>query len=196
MIVHDTRVTGNIRASSTSAPNIYAVNGSTSVQHIFNWVASYAGSHGGLSDLFILAHGLGGRNVYDSGRGMSYTASGGGGEVLIGREGLHIGNVALTNILNGQVTKITLVSCLIANNSDERIRGTQFDGWQLCRELAGHSGAEVVASSATQLYLQDDNSIVNRIFGMANQIHWSSVEDMEPPVYSFPADGSEPRRLR
>lgn len=196
MIVHDTAVLGRITPGSSTAPNVYPVNEHVGVQHIFNWVNSYARSCNGLSNLFILAHGLVNRPMHDARLAMSYRASGGGGEIQLGREGLHLGNISLTAIISGQVARITLLSCSIANNSDGRIRNTRFDGWQLCREFAGYTRAEVIASAVNQDYSRRGNNFVTRFLGLADEIDWSTLTDMEPPVYSFPSDGSEPRRIR
>lgn len=193
MIVHDIRVEGRIQAGSGTAPNIYRVDSSISVRHIFNWVRQYAEQRGGLDELFILAHGLTNRALHDSRLGMSYRATGGGGGIEIGREGLSLTNINIVSTLNTHVRKVTLFCCAIADNSDFRLTGTVYDGWQFCREFAGNCGCEVIASRSLQDYTRRADNFLTRIAGVANQIEWNSLINMEGPVFRFLPNGDTNR---
>jgi hypothetical protein len=183
MLVHDTRLSGT---APTIAPNTYRVNGSTSLKDALSWIATYARKSGGLDQLSIMCHGYEG-GVHDGRVGVSTMDLGFGLQFC--REGLTLGNVDLAGRLDGLVEIIILYACGPANTR-AGFEGTSADGREFCRELAGWTGAEVLAAIETQYYLKEPRSgLIKRLFriGADDTINFGNWEGQ---LYRFSPDGT------
>lgn len=105
MLVHDTRLDGT---APHLAPNVYKVNGATPLSQALGWISKYASSQGGLDQLLIMCHGLGGA-VLDTNTRESAVELGFGLQLC--RETLTLANVSATNVLKGKVDTIVLYAC-------------------------------------------------------------------------------------
>jgi hypothetical protein len=172
MVWHDRRLAGN---PPRIAPNIYNVDASVAIDHALGWIATYAKKNSGLTDLYIMCHGYE-AGIEDEQNQMSRGALGFGLQLC--KEGLTLSNVGKTASWKGLVQRIT--------NTDSTQRGSWGDGGRFCGELALHTGAVVVASSATQYYNHEDRGML-----------WWKREDeidfgaWEGSVYEFLPDGTK-----
>lgn len=186
MILHDRRLAGN---PPQAAPNIYQVDGNVSIQHCVGWVATYARSRSGLTELDILCHGWFG-NTDDERTQMCWTedASLGFGLQLC-REGLTLANVSLTAAWSRLIHRVSLYSCGPANTRPGAA-GTEGDGRRFCGELALWSGAEVIAAVHTQWYNRN-RTFWERLAG-ANQAGTIDFGAWEGEVYRFDPQTGQP----
>ncbi|RDB03429.1 hypothetical protein [Runella aurantiaca] len=182
MILHDTRLGGS--APSGLADNIFKVNEKNDTAHIFQWIATYARSQGGLDNLFIMCHG-GTKEKSEMVDGGASAQS----RVLkerglqIGAQNLLHSNLNVTAVLNGLVAKITVFACNIAE-TDKGSKLTADDGKLFCKYLAVYTGAEVIASSETQKYHKV--GLLALFSDTAGTIDFGAWEG---PVFSFLPDG-------
>jgi hypothetical protein len=176
MLVHDNRLAG---ASPVNlAQNTFTVGATTSIHGAFSWIATYAASQSGLDNLIFMCHGY--ESIVEDDIELQSIQSGGFGLHLC-REGLTNRNLTETAVLFGKVNRIILLACAPAGSTPMNV-GRNGDGRRFCGELALYTGADVMASSETQMY---HGATTGRIdFGA-----W------EGSVYLFPADGSNPRVL-
>ena len=101
----------------------------------------------------------------------------GGFGLDLGREGLDLSNVNVMRWLRDRVQIITIHACATADTAPGNA-GTSGDGRQLCREIAAHTNAEVIAGVQTQYYNPS---------GAGGRIDFG---DWEGPVYRFSPDGT------
>ncbi len=181
MILHDTRLNGS--APSGLADNIFKVDKKNDTAHVFQWIATYARSQGGLDNLFIMCHGgvksTGGVHCDVSAQSIEQRARG----LQIGAQNLLLSNLNVTAALNGLVKKITVYACNIAE-TDPGAKNTADDGKLFCKNLAGYTGAEVIASSEAQTYHK--RGILRYFSDKAGTIDFGAWEG---PVFSFTPDG-------
>ena len=183
MLVHDTRLSGTAPAV---APNTYRVNGLTPLRDALAWISSYARMNGGLTQLSIMCHGYEG-GVSDGAKGLSAMDLGFGLQLC--RESLTLANVDLTARLDGLVELVVLYACGPARTRPG-FAGTAADGSELCRELAGWTGAEVIAAVETQYYVkQPPAGFLRRLFGIGAQ-DTINFGPWEGQVYRFSPDGT------
>jgi hypothetical protein len=174
MVWHDTRLAGTAPAI---APNTYTVDATTPIQHAIGWITTYARNNGGLTDLFVMAHGY---EAIISDAAAQQSVMRGGFGVQICRESLLPGNLQLMSSLDGLIGIITLYCCAPADTHPQN-RSRYGDGERFCRELAAITNAEVVAAVETQYY---------NTSGTNNQINFGNWEGA---VYRFSPDGSKSR---
>ncbi|MFN8345979.1 MAG: hypothetical protein U0X91_13290 [Spirosomataceae bacterium] len=180
MILHDIRLYGT--APSALADNIFKVDKKNDTAHIFQWIATYARSQGGLDNLFIMCHGgVKSTGVHSDVSAQSIEQKERG--LQIGAQNLLLSNLNVTAVLNGLVSKITLFACNIAE-TDTGAKNTADDGKLFCKNLAGYTGAEVIASSETQSYHR--RGILSIFSDTAGTIDFGLWEG---PVFSFTPDG-------
>lgn len=169
MVWHDSRVKGR---APDIAPNIYIVDESIPIQHSIEWIKDYATMSGGLTDLYVIAHGW--VDVYDVQHQQSRAIGGAGIEICT--ENLNLNNVHLTSAWNGNISVITLYSCY-ASLTTNQTRNTVEDGERFCMELSAYSGAEVIAAVEAQHYQYSDEKAID--FG-----RWEGI------VFRYSPDGT------
>ncbi len=153
MLVHDTRLSGT---APSIAQNTYSVDGSVSTSHICEWIGSYARSQGGLDELIIMCHGF--AVLEDDRAQMTWSDAVGGAGLQLGREGLNLHNVRLTQAWRPNIRKVFMYACGVAAPSI--YEDPFFDGQRFCGEMAVWSGAHVYASDVLQWYHQERGSNV------------------------------------
>src|SRR5262245_61518063 len=101
MLVHDSRVA---KASvGKLAKQQYRVTPEVSLKHIVSWVRTVAKGHGGISKLYILAHGVPcANNICDGG-------------IQLGRDGINYWNVEEFSALKELVQTIVVIACGVAS---------------------------------------------------------------------------------
>lgn len=145
LILHDRRVDGLF--GILSWPKLYMVDKNTPLLHCVSHIAGRARSLGGVQNLEILAHGFYSRI---SGDGKTELANAAGGYGLqLCRENLTLANTGVTAAWKGLFKRITIYSCGAANTSALN-QNTMADGKRFCGEVAAWTGAEVIASIASQ----------------------------------------------
>jgi hypothetical protein len=188
MLIHDRRLAGN--PPWRLAANTYQVDQSVSLAHALGWIAEYSRRSNGLTDLYVMCHGI--ENPYDYRHQASVPTARGGFGLQLCQEGLSLYNTSQTTVLNGRVTKITIFSCATADTAPYN-EGTGADGMRFCGEIALLTGAEVVAAVQTQYYSQ------NRTFWQwltgANRAGTIDFGAWEGPVYSFSPGSPYGRRI-
>jgi hypothetical protein len=185
MLIHDKRLAG--RTPSKLAENNYEVDGNVSIKHMIDWVHSYAGSQGGLDDLYIMCHGY--EANWNLGDQTCTRFQVGGFGLAICAEGLDLTNAGLMAALKGDIKTITIFACATADTGEGN-EGTVADGMRFCGEIALWTGATVIAATQTQFY-SHERSLLDWIDGRDGEIDFGSWEG---PVYSFsPDDGSATR---
>ncbi len=186
MLVHDTRLAGTAPGIAT---NTYKVNGGVQLKHALTWIAYYARTHGGLSDLFVMCHGIM-SGVYDS--YSSECTSDVGFGLQLCSENLTFANVQLASVLDGLVQVITLYACGPANTR-RGLQNSSGDGFRFCSELSAITGAEVIASAHIQYYHQRPSAnFFRRVFRIGPQDH-IDFGVWEGSVYRFYPDGTASR---
>jgi len=183
MLVHDTRLAGT---APPIAPNVYRVDETVPLEAALGWISTYARMNRGLGQLLIMCHGFAG-SVQDARARISEEELGFGLQFC--REGLKLSNVNRTARLKGLVSLIILYACGPARTRPG-FEGTRADGRAFCRELAGWTGAEVLAAVDIQYYRKEHRAgIFNRLFrlGPDDTINFGSWEG---PLYRFGPDGS------
>lgn len=179
-------------AGRRSAPNIMVVEsgpdfGKISVLGVFTWIASYARSQGGLDELIILAHGAYGyENPNTQTCGPKFANP---GAIVLGSDYLFVGNVSVTKVVNGLIKTIYLVVCGIGGSESPEKNSQQWSPDRFCTELSQITGAEVIASPTIQEITTSKNWFTGN-----NEVDFDSVMQMEPPVWSYKPDGSEPKK--
>ena len=179
MTLHDTRLVGN--PPKGIAQNTFQVDESKNIKNSLDWISSYAKSQAGLDNLFVLCHG----GVATDG----YEDRGGYGLQLC-RENLTNENLFLTSCLKGQIKKITLFTCAIADTHPQN-KNSKGDGKLFCRELAAYTDAEIIASPSVQMY----NHIMTLFTSITNDLGLTkdpgeiSFGSWEGGLYSFTPDG-------
>ncbi len=170
MLWHDTRVEGE---SPKLASNTHHSNEDSDIDGSINWVASYAKSQGGLSELIIICHG-----AYVSAnavRGVTDASAPipGFGLVLC-KQKLHLGNINKVQVWKPWIQRVTIYACGAARTEPGN-EGTWGDGMRLMGEFAIYSGAYVIAPRDPQTYSYSTGWFSSAIdFGQ-----W------EGPVYAF-----------
>jgi hypothetical protein len=189
MLVHDHRLAGN--PPGDMADNTYEVDENVPIDHIIGWIAEYSRRSGGLTDLYIMCHGI--ENNYNYGNWSSTPAARGGFGLQLGKEGLSLYNATITSGLSGKVTKITIFSCATADTAPYNT-GTGADGMRFCGEIALWTGAEVIAAVQTQYYVHP------RTFWQwltrSNRAGTINFGDWEGPVFSFTPANPNGRRIQ
>jgi len=175
MIVHDTRLLGT---PPPIVQNTYNVNATVSIQHCVGWVAQYAKSVGGLSELLIMCHGF--EADWDLANQMCTGRPVGGFGLQLCREGLCLSNATLAQGWKPLIHRITVYACAPADTGQGNA-GTSGDGRRFMGELALWSGAEVIAARDTQQY--NYGGFFNSPIDFGN---W------EGPVYRFDPDTGYP----
>jgi hypothetical protein len=95
--------------------------------------------------------------------------------------GLHLGNVHLWARVHGQIRRIWLCACEVANTRA---------GWQFCQSLAVASGAEVIGAVIPQLSFDTDREMVLDLAnGRLARIPPMQVDEFEGPVTIWLPDG-------
>ncbi|MBP0465534.1 hypothetical protein J5Y09_16530 [Roseomonas sp. PWR1] len=118
---------------------------------------------GGLAAIVINAHGMWGPDG-----------------VALGT-GLHLGNTHLWSRVNGQIRRIWICACQVA---DTRA------GWQFCQALAVASGAEVVGAVLPQVAATSDREFaLDLAHGRLARIPPMHVDEYEGPVTIWLPDG-------
>jgi hypothetical protein len=168
MILHDKRLLGNPPAI---VQNTYDVDQTVALQHCVGWVAQYARSVGGLSELLIMCHGF--EADWDLTHQLCTGREVGGFGLQLCLEGLTLGNIMLTSGWDSLIKRITVYACAAADTGQGN-ENTTADGRRFMSELAGFSGAEVIAARDTQIYTYGGSSNAPIDFGQ-----W------EGPVYRF-----------
>jgi len=150
MIWHDTRLQG---AAPPIAANTHVVGATSELDNSISWIATYAGTQGGLDELIIMCHGL--EANWDLSRQMSTNRQVGGFGLSICKQGLNLGNVGKLRAWNPAsgrlISRITIYACGTADTGPGNA-GTWADGRRFMGEFAIHSGAYVVASRDAQTY--------------------------------------------
>ena len=85
---------------------------------------------------------------------MSTATAAGGFGLQLGKQGLTLSNVGLTRMWREPsvaITKVTIYACAAADTGGGN-SGTIGDGRRFLGEMALHSGATIIASSAVQTY--------------------------------------------
>lgn len=138
LLLHDLRVKGHSPTGLSQATmHVYP---STPIDYIITWIKSKASKNGRVAPLSILAHGA--ENNHGEG----------GYGIRLGKEGINDYYVYMWNVLKGKIDTIVLYSCGAANKADHVSWDGGGDGADLCSQLAFYSGANVIASTATQYY--------------------------------------------
>jgi hypothetical protein len=175
MILHDKRLLGN---PPSIVQNIYDVDATVAIQHCVGWVAQYARSVGGLAELLIMCHGF--EADWDLAHQLCTGREVGGFGLQLCREGLALSNVILTSVWDGLIKRITVYACAAADTGPGN-QNTSADGRRFMGELAGWSGAEVIAARDTQIYTYGGSANAPIDFGQ-----W------EGPVYRFDPNTGNP----
>jgi hypothetical protein len=151
-ILYDRRLVGSIPSELRGIT--YTVGSAVPLAHAFGWVVGQANQRGGLDELWLWCHGYE-DVIEDANQGQSYSAGGFGLQLC--QEDLTFSTVGQTRVFNGQppkVRKIVVYSCAAADSPGTEAAITAgSDGMRLMGELALWSGARVVASDETQLYV-------------------------------------------
>ncbi len=170
-ILHDRRLQGRPPGSATGY-RLYRTNQNISLEWTLSHLAGDARGHGGIEELHIMCHGfeaIVGVNLQSQQRG--------GFGLQLGREGVTLANASVMRWLRGQVQIITIHACATADTAPGN-EGTDGDGRQLCREIAAHTGAEVIAGVLAQQYTYFTDGSGRIDFG-----------DWEGPVLRFSPNG-------
>lgn len=175
MILHDKRLLGN---PPPIVQNTYNVDDKVSIEHCVGWVAHYARSVGGLDELLIMCHGF--EADWDLAHQMCTGREVGGFGLQLCREGLAWSNVIVTSVWDRLIKRITVHACAAADTGPGN-DNTAGDGRRFMGELAGWSGAEVIAARDTQYYTFDLKKNIPIDFGA-----W------EGPVYRFDPNTGRP----
>lgn len=167
VIVHDSRLAGDAPWERVNATCV--VSKAHTVKSILNWIKLKSTKYGQIDDLYIMAHG----------RVNKSTGKGGYG-VVLGKEGITLGNVDRWVGLRGDVGHIYLYTCAAADWDIKAVGlgAATGDGMTMCSKLAQYTGALVTASDAIQWYSGTKKGQVID-FGA-----W------EGKVYTFDASGS------
>jgi hypothetical protein len=182
MLVHDLRLTG--KTPGGLADNNYEVDGNVAIQHMIDWIHSYAQTQGGLDNLYIMCHGY--EANWNLGDQTCTNFQVGGFGLALCAEGLSLNNATLTQALKGDIKTIIIFACATADTGTGN-DGTMADGKRFCGEIAMWTGATVIAATQTQFY-SIDKSFWDWITGKSGTIDFGGWEG---PVYSFsPDDGS------
>lgn len=182
MLVHDLRLAG--QTPGNLAENNYEVDGSVPIQHMIDWIHSYAQSQGGLENLYILCHGY--EANWNLGDQTCTRFQVGGFGLALCAEGLDLSNASLTAALKGDIKTITIFACATADTGAGN-QGTAADGMRFCGEIALWTKAAVIAATQTQFYTLE-TTFWDWIKGRQGTIDFG---DWEGPVYRFsPDDGS------
>ncbi len=185
MLVHDMRLAG--QTPGGLAENNYEVDGTVTIQHMIDWIHSYATSQGGLDNLYIMCHGY--EANWNLGDQTCTNFQVGGFGLALCAEGLDLTNASLTAALKGDIRTITIFACATADTGPGNA-GTAADGMRFCGEIALWTGATVIAATQTQFYSLD-RTFWQWITGKTGTINFGTWEG---PVYSFsPNDGSATR---
>ncbi|HMJ07456.1 MAG TPA: hypothetical protein VK468_00530 [Pyrinomonadaceae bacterium] len=157
VIVHDTRLDGRTPLSSSSFVN-FDVGEDTPLREFFEHCSSIAAAHGGISTLYLMAHGA---EMEFAGR------VGGGYGIIFCREFIQMDNVAQFTALLDKVEQIVLLVCAAAGTSvdfrrvdvarPELSRTFHGDGNELCRQMAISAHVPVTAAREIQAYSSDES---------------------------------------
>ena len=150
VIVQDARLEGRTPMSSPSSLSLDVDEG-TPLEYFLNRCRSIADEQGGISTLFIMAHGakMASAGEYDGGDGIIFC-----------QELVHLGNVSRLSALAGKVEQIVLLICSPPATSfdvhlgelgqPELSRTFHGDGNELCRQIAIHTKAKVTGARETR----------------------------------------------
>jgi hypothetical protein len=192
LVLLDFRLTGMV---SSDIGTVQQVSVRTPIKDAFDQVAAHARKAGGLDDLLICCHGFEG--VLEDFDGEVSFVSGGFGLELC-QENLTLSNAAVVRSLHATpplVRRIVVFSCAAAD-SQRAARAYGADGKRLMGEIALHSGARVVASTATQRYSMIPN-ISQWMFNAGSQNDWRiDFGDWEGAVFEFSPDDGSARQLK
>jgi hypothetical protein len=172
-IIHDNRLLGRAPGSEQGY-RLYRVNRNVSLVSAFRHIANDSRSHGGIQELLVMCHGY--ESHENEEMQMSTIQARGGYGLQLGTEGLSRSNVWLMASLKDKVQKIIIYSCATADIAAGG-QGSYHDGREFCREIALVTNAEVIASSAIQMY--NPNIGVGRI----------DFSSWEGSVYNFSPSG-------
>jgi len=169
--LRDRRLSGGV----PSRPRLTIINtdADTSLHSAFAQINAAARS-GKINTLFVLCHGFAGENT----RGAVCMDAGGMG-LLLGKENVMHGNVAMWRAIANKADNIVVYACA-AGDTQRGNEGTEADGKYLMGALAIHTNASVFAADKIQWYSTFQDSPHGRfVFG-----------DWEGTVWDFPPNGS------
>lgn len=157
VLVHDTRLSGRTPLSS-SAMVTFEVGEDTPLQDFFNRCRSISYENGGISTLYIMAHGV----------TMEFGGTiGGGYGIIFCREFIQRDNVDQFALLARKVENIVLLVCSAAATSfdihhvdlshPELSRTFHGDGNELCQQMAIRAQATVTAATEIQAYSTEEH---------------------------------------
>ena len=135
IIVHDNRLAGSTPSGATDS---LFVSRAWPLSSITDWINDCSARYGYINKLKILCHG--------------WSSHHGGGYGLELGEGVRVQNVHKWSAVAGSIAKIILYSCGAAHISDYGTFDGHGDGYYLCKRLAAHSHAWVIAAIEPQYY--------------------------------------------
>lgn len=200
MVLFDKRLLRKGQSITADAPltwdpltRTYFVDRSTALDCALDRVRGYANGKGKLGDLMIMCHGyVGFPAVYRPGIPVEKgdpSRHGDAGNVLgfgwqLCKEGLNLTTVKQASLLKGMVQRISVYACGAAHTQPGQ-KNTPGDGKRLCRELAAHTQAIVLASDEYQVFHW------SAFFcGKKQLVYKWEYRDWEGKVYEFHPDGS------
>ena len=190
VIAHDTRLEGRTPLSTSGFVN-FEVSDDTSLAEFFERCSSIAEGHGGISTLYIMAHGA----------EMEFAGHVGGGYgIIFCRDYIRHDNVEGFSALAGKVEEIVLLVCAAAAVSvdfrrvdiarPELSRTFHGDGNALCRQMAISAAAPVTAAREIQAYSTDQHCTTFAGYELYCSSGFIDFGDWEGTVVRYDANGN------